>query len=100
MKQISNLRQRIEPWASLKKEVTDIQELANLKDSTIKGEIIKSLEELNLKYQQLKKQLAFSGKYDGYDVIMSINARNMAGSMPKFFATSFILSIGVVIFFL
>lgn len=74
MKQISNLRQRIEPWASLKKEVTDIQELANLKDSTIKGEIIKSLEELNLKYQQLKKQLAFSGKYDGYDVIMSIYA--------------------------
>jgi len=74
VKQQAKLERRIRPWLDLQKEVDDLVELFDLQDDTMRGELASSLDELTLRFANLKEELKFAGPYDDHDVIMNIYA--------------------------
>jgi peptide chain release factor 2 len=73
-KEISRINSIVNPWRSLCSEFSEIDELSNLNDPSLKDEIAKNLGELENQYQGLKKQLLFNRPYDDYCVFMAIYA--------------------------
>jgi peptide chain release factor 2 len=73
-KQEADLARRIEPWQKLKINLDDLLELINIGDTTMLSELEIQLEQLEKKFEELKKDLRFSGPYDDHDVILSIYA--------------------------
>lgn len=74
MKLIANLQTVVDPWVELKFGVDEVIELNKLGDSSIEVELLETLSRLETRYQLLRKELAFSGQYDRYEVILSIYA--------------------------
>lgn len=74
MRRLSELDEDIDTWKSLKKEINEIYELAQLKDKELYKDIEKQLEIIEKKYKKLKNELSFSGPYDKNDAIVSIYA--------------------------
>jgi peptide chain release factor 2 len=74
MKQIHKLELKIQPWQELKQKADELQELVGLDDAEITAELSQEYDRLLGAYQLLKKELQFSGKYDDFDVVMSIHA--------------------------
>src|SRR3989344_3785308 len=68
------LEQRIKPWEELRKELSDIEELAGLKDDSVKDDLTVQLEKLEKEYSGLKEQLKLTGPYDDHSAILSIFA--------------------------
>lgn len=66
----ANLAKRVSPWEEIRSEADAIKYLADNKEPGIEQELIKAEE----KFEELKKQLRFSGPYDDHDVILSIHA--------------------------
>jgi peptide chain release factor 2 len=74
MQRINTLSEQVEPWLGLKKNVEELLHLAEMKDESLAKEIDEQLSELAAIYDDLKKQMRFSGPYDGYNVVLSIYA--------------------------
>lgn len=74
MKQIAKLQSRVEPWLKLRASLSDINELLSLNDPSVEGELASQLAAETAVLEQLKKDLKFSGPYDGHDAILSIHA--------------------------
>lgn len=74
MKQISKLESRITPWRELDHSVSEVIELANTNDLSLKPDLESQLGEAEKKYDLLKSQLKFSGQFDDFDAILSIHA--------------------------
>lgn len=73
-KQQAQLRKQVEPWQNLKKQLLEINELVEMDDQTLVKECESQLEALKKDFDKLKKDLRFSGEYDGHNVIMRISA--------------------------
>lgn len=73
-KREASLVRRIEPWRQLQKTADELEELANLKDSSLNDELQKQADKLEMDFLELKKELRFQGAYDDHDVILSIYA--------------------------
>lgn len=73
-KQEADLARRIEPWLKLKALVDDLKELTALSDESMQAEISQQLDQAEVIYDGLKKELRFQGPYDDHDVILSIYA--------------------------
>jgi len=73
-RQISKLKDKIEPWQQLKKQVAETIELIGLNDETINGEIAPRAQDFFDQFSKLNRELLYSGPYDDYDVIMTIYA--------------------------
>ncbi len=73
-KRHAGLQRRVGPWNEIQKAVTELEELAEMDDNTMSGEIVQQLDELEAKFNGLKKELRFSGPYDDHDVILNIYA--------------------------
>lgn len=73
-KQQASLQKQIEPWQRLKKQLLELNELADLDDQTLLKECESQLETLEKTFHKLKKDLQFSGEYDSHGVIMRISA--------------------------
>jgi len=73
-KQLAKLKARSLPWQTLRNEVQDALELAQLQDVSVQKDIEASLVGATTTFDTLKHQLLFSGQYDDRDVIMSIHA--------------------------
>jgi peptide chain release factor 2 len=73
-KKHADLTRRVEPWKKLQAEVKDIQELADLNDSSTEDELKQQLVSVEKEFEELKKELRFQGPYDDHDVILSIYA--------------------------
>jgi peptide chain release factor 2 len=73
-KQEADLNRRIEPWLKLKVLADDLDELVRLGDKSMADEISDQLNEAIAIYDELKKELRFSGPYDDHDVILNIYA--------------------------
>ncbi len=69
-RQQSDLGQRVTPWLTLQAEVRDALELAELGDEAI----VPLIDDYEMTYEQLKKELRYSGPYDHQDAIVSIYA--------------------------
>lgn len=73
-KQEASLSKKIQPWVELKKLADELSELIVLGDDTMHNEIKTQSEELQEKFNKLKKDLRFQGPYDDHDIILSIYA--------------------------
>lgn len=74
MKQISKLENRTSPWRQLDKSVNEVIELAAMNDESLLADLQAQLTQAEDRFESLKQQLKFNGKYDDFNVIMSIHA--------------------------
>lgn len=72
--QLSKLTQRIEPWREIKKQVSDIQELAALEDESLQNDLEEQLSAAEKTYEHLRRDLLFSGQYDDHDAIVTLRS--------------------------
>lgn len=70
----SKLRAQLNPWRDLQKELDDIAELAEGGDTSLLAELSEQLTDLENRYETLKHDLQFSGKYDDHDAILRLSA--------------------------
>jgi peptide chain release factor 2 len=77
-KECEGLESEVNNWESLKKEITDLEQLVaeGLKenDLSIADEANKKYEELKRRYEELEFFVLFSGKYDRSNAIISLHA--------------------------
>lgn len=73
-KQSAKLRSEIEPWQTLRTQVSDIVELLSLSDSSMQEEFEQQIGALEREYTSLRKSLLFDGKYDDHNAIIRISA--------------------------
>jgi peptide chain release factor 2 len=73
-RQISKLKDKIEPWWQLKKQVAETIELIGLNDETINDEVASHAQDFSDQFNKLNHTLLYSGPYDDYDAIMTIYA--------------------------
>lgn len=73
-KKEDKLGKETEPWKKLLDSAKELQELIDLNDGSLSGEISAKLDELEKEYQDIKKLNRFKGPYDDHDVILSIYA--------------------------
>lgn len=73
-KEQSLLEARITPWRNLETEITELLELAALRDDSLTDELMSKLLQLRARFDELKKELQFNGPYDDYAAIVSIHA--------------------------
>lgn len=74
MKEIANLKMRLEPWQKIKSEAEDLKELMDLGDEKLKSELESQLKAITQKFDELKKELRFNGPHDDSSAIVSIYA--------------------------
>lgn len=74
MQRITVLTEQTEPWLNLEKNVTELLHLAEMKDESLAPEIEQQFKELSRVYENLKKQMRFSGPYDSYNVVLNLRA--------------------------
>ena len=74
MKELSALKQSVEPWQILQSQVNDIGELIELSDDSLLAEFEEQVSAFEKEYNKLKIQLYFVGEYDKQDVILRITA--------------------------
>ncbi|HET9722199.1 MAG TPA: peptide chain release factor 2 [Candidatus Saccharimonadales bacterium] len=73
-KQEADLTRRIDPWRNFGVSLDELSELIGLGDDSMSEEITKQIDELEKRFNELKKDLRFQGQYDDHDVILSIYA--------------------------
>lgn len=73
-KQAAALRGQIEPWQTLRMQATDIDELMELGDDSLKDEVEQQLAALEDELVRLKKDLLFKGEYDDHAAILKVSA--------------------------
>lgn len=73
-RQHAKLQRRVQPWQEVFTKLNDTLELIYLNDESLLPDLTKQYEELQVRFEELKLQLQFSGQYDGYDAVMSIYA--------------------------
>jgi len=74
MKRIAKLEARTTPWQQLTKTLSDVLELSQLNDVSLAPDLTAQLQEAELKYDNLKHELKYSGPYDDSDAIVGIHA--------------------------
>ncbi|MDB5185412.1 MAG: prfB [Candidatus Saccharibacteria bacterium] len=74
MQQLSKLEARVGPWRRLEDKLHELQELAELNDTSIQQELASQFAEWQEDYDNVRKLLRFSGPFDDYDVILGIHA--------------------------
>ncbi len=73
-KREADLSRRISPWQKLLNDVAELSELAASGDEQLASELTVQVDDLKKQFEELKKELRFSGPFDDHDVILSIHA--------------------------
>ena len=71
---IAKLTALINPWLNMKKDIDDIKNLIEMGDENISQELSDAIDDLDVRFAMMKKELLFNGPYDDHDVVMSIYA--------------------------
>lgn len=74
MKRLAKLENRIKPWLDLRQRIVDIEEMLQLDDDSLAGELNAQLTQISRDFDALKEELKFNGPYDDHDAIVSIYA--------------------------
>jgi len=78
MQQLAEQKRVVERWRSLEKRVADISELISLvdeeEDASLEGEIRSEAGKIAGQLDELELELAFTGKYDARNAIVTIHA--------------------------
>ena len=72
--EVARLREETGDWVILRGQLADIDELIELGDESLVGEISEQLVAMEEKLDSLKQALKFVGKYDGGDAIVRITS--------------------------
>lgn len=70
----AKLKDQIEPWLNLARELQELADLADMNDKSMESELAGTLDQLKQKYDELEFQLNFSGEYDVQAAILTIQA--------------------------
>ena len=73
-KQAATMRAAIEPWQTLRLQVSDIIELMEIGDESMIREFTEQMDALDAEFARLKKDLLFRGKYDDHSAIVKLSA--------------------------
>jgi len=73
-KQQAALGAMVQPWQTLRAQVSDIAELMSLGDDSLKVEFEGQITALENEFAERKKELLLSGPYDDHNAIMRISA--------------------------
>ena len=73
-KQVAKLEALISPWIDLQTEISEVEELLNMGDETMLHELVQQIEDASQRFDVLKKELRFSGKFDDHDAYVGIHA--------------------------
>ncbi len=74
MKQLSSLREEVEDWRALLRQMSDALELAGLEDESLRPDLERELEILEAEIAQRELNSMFSGEYDRGDALLAIHA--------------------------
>lgn len=72
--ELARLNEEVEPWEILRTQIEDLKELMEIGGEDLKDEITGQIEAMERQYDELKKALRFTGKYDGDDAILRITS--------------------------
>jgi peptide chain release factor 2 len=73
-KQFAQLNDMVQPWQTLKMQVSDILELMGLGDDSLLTEFEGQVSALEKEFAERKKELLFNGVYDDHNAILRISA--------------------------
>jgi peptide chain release factor 2 len=73
-KQQSKLLATVQPWKDLRSQVSDLSELAELDDDSIKSDIKTQLAEAESGFANLQKELKYKGPYDDHDAVLRLQS--------------------------
>jgi peptide chain release factor 2 len=73
-KQQAALASMVQPWQTLRAQVSDIAELMQMGDDSLQGEFEGQIDALENEFTERKKELLFSGRYDDHNAIIRISA--------------------------
>lgn len=74
VRQQASLKARVEPWQKLGADLSEATELAELKDNSLKADLLAQVQQLQAQYDSLKADLRFNGKYDDHDAVLTLSA--------------------------
>jgi peptide chain release factor 2 len=74
MKKVSDLRQEIEGWQMLEKSVKSSIELAEFEDESLRPDIEKEIQQIEITLSQKELSLMLSGPYDKGNAILAVHA--------------------------
>lgn len=72
--QQAKMERRLRPWRELGQDIDDLKELIPLDDGTLEADLNLQLDDLIMRFNDLKEELKLSGPYDDFDAILSIHA--------------------------
>ena len=72
--ELARLNEEVEQWEILRTQIEDLKELMEIGGEDLKDEITGQIEAMERQYDELKKALRFTGKYDGDDAILRITS--------------------------
>ena len=72
--ELARLNEEVEPWEILRTQIEDLKELMEIGGEDLRDEITGQIEAMERQYDELKKALRFTGKYDGDDAILRITS--------------------------
>ena len=73
-KELAALLGQFEPWQALRDELDDLEELTQMQDVSMEADIRSQLTALRERYEELKKELRFTGDYDAHNAILRLSA--------------------------
>lgn len=73
-KKFSALSAMVEPWVTLKFQVTDMIELMQLGDDSLMAEFEQQVNAFEADFSKLRKDLLFNGEYDNHNAIIRLSA--------------------------
>ena len=72
--ELAKLQDETQPWELLKTQISDLDELIEISDESLRDEIGGQLDEMEIQFSKLKKALNFQGPYDSKDAILRITS--------------------------
>jgi peptide chain release factor 2 len=73
-KQAAALSHMVEPWVTLRAQVSDIVDLMALGDDSLQAEFEGQVSALEGEFSKLRKDLLFNGEFDDHNVILRLSA--------------------------
>lgn len=74
LRQLARVRADVEGWRTLRQRLQDAQELAEIRDASMRPELEKEVVSLQVEIQRRETTAMLSGKYDPDDAILAVHA--------------------------